>query len=75
MNFQIVIVDPKKELPWNQELYNKEIDYNGELSRTLVATVNHKLKIVRPMHGYYAPHPTGKQIVKYAKSLGYEYKG
>jgi len=75
MNFEIVIPAPDKQMPWDEELYSTEIGYGGTPDRTMVGTVNHESKAVRPCHGYYAPHPTGKRLKKYAKVLGYEYKG
>ena len=75
MNFEIVIPAPERQMPWDEELYSTEAGYDGEPTRTMVGHVNNKNKTVSPAHGYYAPHPTGKRLKKYAKVLGYEYKG
>lgn len=72
---QIVQVDETKLLPWDEEIYSDEVNYNGGISSTMVGTVNHKNKTVRPTHGYFKPNKTGVLVEKYAKTIGYTFKG
>jgi hypothetical protein len=58
--------------PWDAEIYSQEIGYAGIIDSTFVGHINHKKKTVRFCHGYFPPHPTGKNIEKYAKSIGYK---
>jgi len=67
-------VDPKRKMPWDSEMYSMEISFGGGgVSETMVAVINHERKTIRPAHGYYPPHKTGKKTKKYAKKIGYEY--
>ena len=38
-----------------------------------VATIYADTKEIKPSHGYYAPHKYGKQMKKFAQSIGYNF--
>lgn len=64
-----------KDKPITYDLGNGEEDkyqtlrYNG----IAVGTIDHTHKTVSPMHGYFYPNPISKDLMRYAKKLGYEY--
>lgn len=50
-----------------------ETGVSGKKEKTVVATFNAEKKTVKPVHGYFAGHPTGKRIQKMCKKLGIEF--
>lgn len=55
-------------------VYHWEIGYGGISDWTLVAIYNKTNNSMRPAHGYYEPHPTGKFLSKKAKLFGIDWE-
>ena len=72
--FTFVAVDPAKQMPWDYEVYSNEIGYLGGKTSTFVGTVNLNNTTMRPTHGYYPQHPTGKKLKKFAESIRFDFK-
>ena len=66
----ILIEEPEED---TVKVIHKEVGYGGEKEDRLVAFYHTESKVARPVHGYFPPHPTGKKLGKFFKSVGYEW--